>query len=70
MEYCVGVSTETVLQMVTFYTLKKITLKLTFRTIVLRRSECQKKPFTRTKDYSPKRQFSNSFHHGVKRNHL
>ena len=40
MECCVGVSTETVLQVVKFYTVVKrnIKLKLTFRTVVLRRS--------------------------------
>ena len=43
MECCVGVSIETVLQVVKFYTvdvLKKNFKKLTFRTLVLRRSEC------------------------------
>ena len=42
MECCVGVSTETVLQVVKFYTVvKKNFKKLTFRTVVLRQSEWQ-----------------------------
>ena len=41
MECCVGVSTETVLQIVKFYTVvKKNFKKLTFWTVVLRRGEC------------------------------
>ena len=39
MECCVGVSTETVLQIDTFYTVVRRIFKLTFRTVVLRRSE-------------------------------
>ena len=40
MECCIGVSTETVLQVVKFYTVvKKNYKRLTFRTVVLRRSE-------------------------------
>ena len=39
MEWCVGVSTETVLQIDKFYTVVKIILKLTFWTVVLRHSD-------------------------------
>ena len=57
MECCVGVSTEivlqiintlililmlAVLQIVKFYTVVERVLKLTFRTVVLRRSECMR----------------------------
>ena len=49
MEYCIGVSTETVLQIVKLYTVVKRISKLMFWTVVLHR--CW---FTPTKDYSPK----------------
>ena len=61
MECCVGVSAETVLQIVKFYTVVRRILKLMFRTVVLRRWTTKK-----TKDYSSKHQFENSFHYGVK----
>ena len=53
MECCIGVSTETVLQIVKFYPVVKRVFKLTFPGV------------TPTKDYSPKRQFKSSFHYGV-----
>ena len=62
MECCIGVSTETVLQMDKFYTVVKRIFKLTFQTVVLRQRE--------SKDYTPKRQFKNSFHYGVELIHL
>ena len=58
MECCVGVYTEIVLQIDKFYTVVKRISKLTFRTVV-RWSE-------KDKNYSPKRQFKNSFHYSVK----
>ena len=42
MEFCVDVSAETVLQIDTFYTVVERILELTFRTVVLRRSECMR----------------------------
>ena len=59
MECCVGVSTETVLQIVKFYTVVKIILKLTFWTVVLRRIECTRdRRFIQLKRYIKKCLFS------------
>ena len=53
MECCVDVFTETVLQIVKFYTV----VKNNFKTDVSDCSPCDSPAFTTTKDYSPKRQF-------------